>query len=279
LKDLLIRLAKYTIDLSKQKKSIYCRINLNWIDVSDVKDMSCLFAWTIFNGNISLWDVRNAVDMHRMFSQSAFNGNISNWDVRNVKNMEEMFENSKFEGDISKWKLNGQVKCKNIFDRCWILNCHKPEALQVVCEGFDVNDMGNDMTNIVTATKQAVGKHSKIYNELREFINANCPVKDIKALARTISEDEYEMLKDINDDYADIDPDIRRIIDENAFRDTLEHLVMYCYMNRMLERMDGTHESRATDEDISFVEKYIQTIKSTEHPLYGYCKMKGRRYL
>ncbi len=77
--------------------------DLNDVDVSQIKDMSYLFWYSQFNGNISRWNVSRVKSMEGMFANSQFNGDISNWDVRNVENMFDMFFNSKFERGISKW--------------------------------------------------------------------------------------------------------------------------------------------------------------------------------
>ena len=64
----------------------YKNESLNWLDVSEISDMSDLF--TLFcgpyNGDISKWDVSNVTKMTKMFSFSYFNGDISQWDVTNV---------------------------------------------------------------------------------------------------------------------------------------------------------------------------------------------------
>jgi len=76
-------------------------------DVSNVKDMSGMFICIkFFNQDISKWDVSNVESMSGMFCCSMFNQNINKWNVSNVVNMEHMFSKSKFNKDISNWKLN-----------------------------------------------------------------------------------------------------------------------------------------------------------------------------
>ena len=58
--------------------------DLNWIDVSKVKEMNYLFEYSDFNGDISRWDVSNVTDMRGMFKNSNFNSDISSWDVSHV---------------------------------------------------------------------------------------------------------------------------------------------------------------------------------------------------
>ena len=54
--------------------------------------MSKLFRNTVFNGDISAWDVSNVKDMNCMFYWcTSFNQDISNWDVSNVKYGLNMF--------------------------------------------------------------------------------------------------------------------------------------------------------------------------------------------
>ena len=80
--------------------------NLNDIDTSLIEDMSSLFAY------------------------SSFTGNISKWDISNVTNMDYMFIGSEFNQDISNWKINKDFKTIAMFRDCSIKNEFKPKALQ-----------------------------------------------------------------------------------------------------------------------------------------------------
>ena len=62
-----------------------------------------MFAYSIFNGNISNWNTSNVTSMISMFFNAEnFNQDIGNWDVFSVTNMDGMFFDTKyFNQDIS----------------------------------------------------------------------------------------------------------------------------------------------------------------------------------
>ena len=71
--------------------------NLNDIDTSNITDMSYLFEYSDFNGDISRWNVSNVTNMNDMFRYSEFNGDISNWNVSNIKVKLDIFYDSSIE--------------------------------------------------------------------------------------------------------------------------------------------------------------------------------------
>ena len=103
--------------------------DLNDIDTSLITDMSHMFAYSLFNGDISRWNVSNVKDMWAMFYMSWFNGDISKWDVSNVKSMVAMFSKSKFNQDISNWKINKKCNVIHMFSVCPIKDEFKPKGI------------------------------------------------------------------------------------------------------------------------------------------------------
>lgn len=104
------------IERTIEKEGNNC--NLNFIDTSNIEDMSYLFANSRFNGNIADWDVSKVEDMSGMFYCSKFNGNIADWDVSKVEDMRGMFCGSQFNGDISGWDVKNVKYMNEMFENC-----------------------------------------------------------------------------------------------------------------------------------------------------------------
>ena len=77
-------------ELIKKQKN-----ELNYIDTTNVTDMSYLFFSSLLNGDISKWDVSNVIDMKYMFSGWSFKGDISSWNVNPNCIMYKMFYKNK----------------------------------------------------------------------------------------------------------------------------------------------------------------------------------------
>ena len=104
------------IDEHIEKEGTTC--NLNDIDVSEITDMSYLFSYSAFNGDISMWDVSHVTNMSFMFDDSNFTGDLSKWNVSNVISMERMFSFSDFNGNISNWDVSSVKHHRHIFINC-----------------------------------------------------------------------------------------------------------------------------------------------------------------
>ena len=75
-------------------------------------------------------DTSLITDMSSLFAYSSFTGNISKWDISNVTNMDYMFIGSSFDGDISNWKIPDNCHTTYMFLNCKIKEEHKPKSMQ-----------------------------------------------------------------------------------------------------------------------------------------------------
>ncbi len=131
-------ISQWDVSNVKDMTNMFADSNFNgdiseW-NVSNVENMTCMFDGAIFDGDLSEWDVSSVKSMDHMFSSSMYsgkNGSIAKWDVSNVENMDRMFRNSYFNQDISNWKINPVCDTNEMFTRCRIKDKYKPKALQI----------------------------------------------------------------------------------------------------------------------------------------------------
>lgn len=85
-------------------------------DVSNVTNMSNMFFSSTINSPLDSWNVSSVKDMSCMFRRSNFNHSIQSWDVRNVTTMELMFaENDYFNQNLNDWKIQSVTNMKCMF--------------------------------------------------------------------------------------------------------------------------------------------------------------------
>ena len=93
------------------KQLIYITGTINFKKQGSSKNNQIIYTY------IPHLDIRSqGRDMSNMFSYSNFDGDISSWDVSNVKAMSYMFNNSCFKSDLSKWNVGGVVDMRDMFE-------------------------------------------------------------------------------------------------------------------------------------------------------------------
>lgn len=88
---------------------------MSHIDVSNVTDMTALFAFTnLPNLDLSSWDTSNVECMEGMFYRSTFNNkSILHWDVSKCINFTNMFRYGSFSYNAPKYWTPGKIHSKN----------------------------------------------------------------------------------------------------------------------------------------------------------------------
>ncbi|MBY8962021.1 BspA family leucine-rich repeat surface protein [Flavobacterium sp. D11R37] len=92
-------------------------------DLSNVTNMSYIFANTTMNQSIDGWDVSNVTNMEGAFWNSSYNQPLNNWDVSNVTNMNGMFQsNLYFNQPLNNWDVSNVTGMKRMFQGCQQFN-------------------------------------------------------------------------------------------------------------------------------------------------------------
>ncbi len=91
--------------------------DLSKLDTSKITDMSQLFQFSEFNGDISNWNTSNVINMSEMFRFAKFfNQALNNWDVSNVTDMGWMFFAAyNFNQALDNWDVSNVVDMREIF--------------------------------------------------------------------------------------------------------------------------------------------------------------------
>lgn len=152
--------------------------DLNYIDTSEITDMSFLFD-NLNPGKIdvSSWDVSKVELMTGMFAHCEnFDADLTGWDVSNVKTFRWMFEDcKKFKGvGLKDWNVKNADSLGRIFSGCeefnedisgWdISGATNISGMFVKCKSFN-----HDLSNWKLSPKSAVN----VNNMFEE-----CPLKD-----------------------------------------------------------------------------------------------------
>ena len=91
------------------------RQDLFW-DMSNVTDISSMFSFSGYNGDVTTWDTGSVTNMSGVFySCFGFNQDISGWDTSNVTNMSMLLRNTSFNHDIGNWDISSLTSISRMF--------------------------------------------------------------------------------------------------------------------------------------------------------------------
>ena len=98
--------------------------NINNWDTSNVTNMQSTFMRAgYFNTPLDNWNTSNVTEMQYMFFGTSFNQDIGNWNTSNVTDMSYMFgHNSDFNQDIGNWDTSNVTKMNSMFQSAFSFN-------------------------------------------------------------------------------------------------------------------------------------------------------------
>lgn len=93
-------------------------ISLNWLDVSDLTELSALFnGITDITVDISGWDVRNVTKLWKTFEKSNIEFDASDWELINCEELDGTFhEAQQISKSIETWKFGKLKSMRQCFD-------------------------------------------------------------------------------------------------------------------------------------------------------------------